>query len=79
MPSPRFPVRTHRGTASPILVTGSLLLFLTPLAHGALAVQYISKEAFIEQHIPAGSELSEKVISLERKEQDTMARRFNLE
>jgi hypothetical protein len=68
-----------RDAATPILITGSLLLFLTPLAHGDLAVQYISKEAFIEQNIPEGSELSEKVISLERKEQDTMARRFNLE
>jgi hypothetical protein len=75
----RPPGRRLTGVASPIPIAGSLLLFLTPLAHGALAVQYISKEAFIEQNIPAGSKLSEKVISLERKEQDTMARRFNLE
>ncbi len=68
-----------RDVSSPILITVSLFLFLTPLAHGALAVQYISKEAFIERHIPEGSELSEKVISLERKEQETMARRFNLQ
>ena len=62
----------------PIFLTGSLFLFLTAPAHGAPAVQYMTKEAFIEQHIPGGSELSEKTISLERQEQDTMARRYNL-
>lgn len=64
--------------ASTILITGSLVLFLSALAHGAQAVQYISKEGFIEQNIPAGSELFEEIISLEKKEQDTLARRINL-
>ena len=64
--------------ASTILITGSLVLFLSALAHGAQAVQYISKEGFIEQNIPAGSELFEEIISLEKKERDTLARRFNL-
>ncbi len=70
----------HRfgGVPSPILITVSLVLFLSALAHGAHEVQYISKEAFIAQNIPAGSEFFEEIVSLEKQEQDTLARRFNL-
>jgi hypothetical protein len=64
--------------ASYLFLTGFLLLLLSASAHGDPAVQYITKDAFIEQNIPTGSELSEETISLDRREQDTMARRYNL-
>ena len=47
-------------------------------ANDAIAIQYISKEAFIKQNIPKANRLKEKTIYLDKKEKKKFADRLNI-